>query len=224
MQNYFWTNLDEFCLFRLMIREVKAPQGNSCKSARCWDPSWVLLEEFGEEVGWSKDEYHRTGLTALLKHTHLHTSCMQDLLLTLLKWLKSVVTFKTWFAAGEGLTCLLQEAVNHSLSVSRLILHLTSLLCSHSLGLSVLWEGPGGLRQLVWHSRAKGFGAKSLLPSLRRSRRSAAKRLLEVAQNCFMCRDYWSQRCKGIKYTFPMEEAINNIPSWVHVWKYERIY
>lgn len=86
---------------------------------------------------------------------------------------------------------------------------LISLLCCHPSQLSGRVLGVWG--SWFWHSRAKSFE-----PSLQRSCPSPAERLLGAAQNCFIYwdkRDYCSQRCKGIKYTFPKEETINNIPS-----------
>lgn len=102
-------------------------------------------------------------------------------------------------------TCLKWEAMNHSFSVLQLILHLflysapTHSDCQFSMLGFWGFEAVGLARQRQ--------GLWSRVPSLRRSHRSAAKRPLDVAQNCFTYWDKWwnyqSQRCKDIKYTLP---------------------
>jgi len=77
---------------------------------------------------------------------------------------------------------------NHSFSVLQLILHRFCTLLPLMQTVGSPCQISEVSRQLVWHSRDKGFRAEYIRH--RRSHRSAAKRPLDASQSCFT---YWAK-------------------------------
>lgn len=143
-----------------------------------------------------------------------------DLAFSLRKHLNSIVSLETWFAAGQDLTCLRQEAMNCWFSVLQLILcfFLYSSYAHSARQLSVVdfWGfeavGLAQERQRLW-SRA---------PSLQRSHRSDGPwRLLRTVLHIgtkmeLVISEMWAP-------FWPREEAVSNIPLMgTFIWDYKQ--